>query len=188
MQEKRFGLWKCYSCKSLIPDSIVQTHTVPFRILESQDDNWKHIWKTWQALILSFKWWPCGTSRKLQLFHNISCSCCRKFRPTFALSWVMCGLNKACPGHWNFSPFHQLIKWQGNPGADPRFFQRGGCKYESSRQTSQNKRNGGGRGGHVWICRFSSFWLQRYEFVKFEYSATTIVVCLLFTRLFNQSD
>ena len=113
MQEKHFGLWKCYSCKSLIPDSIVQTHTVPFRILESQDDNWKHIWKTWQALILSFKWWPCGTSRKLQLFHNISCSCCRKFRPTFALSWVMCGLNKACPGHWNFSPFHQLIKWQG---------------------------------------------------------------------------
>ena len=114
MQEKRFGLWKCYSCKSLIPDSIVQTHTVPFRILESQDDNWKHIWKTWQALILSFKWWPSGTSRKLQLFHNISCSCCRKFRPTFALSWVMCVLNKACPGHWNFSPFHQLIKWQGN--------------------------------------------------------------------------
>lgn len=25
--------------KSLIPDAIVQTHTVTFRILESQDDN-----------------------------------------------------------------------------------------------------------------------------------------------------
>ena len=47
--------------------------------------------------------------------------------------------------------------------ADPEFFQKGGCKYESSRQTSQGQRNGrGGVGwgeglelaGYVWICRF----------------------------------
>ena len=31
-------------------------------------------------------------------------------------------------------------------GADPGFFQRGGCKYESSRQTSQGLRNEGGGG------------------------------------------
>ena len=29
-------------------------------------------------------------------------------------------------------------------GADPGFFQIGGCKYESSRQTSQGQRNRGG--------------------------------------------
>ena len=47
--------------------------------------------------------------------------------------------------------------------ADPEFFQKGGCKYESSRQTSQGERNGrGGVGwgeglelaGYVSICRF----------------------------------
>lgn len=32
-------------------------------------------------------------------------------------------------------------------GADPRFFQNGACKYESSGQTSQGQRNGRGRWG-----------------------------------------
>ena len=31
-------------------------------------------------------------------------------------------------------------------GTDPGFFQRGGCKYESSRQTSEGQRNGSGGG------------------------------------------
>ena len=36
-------------------------------------------------------------------------------------------------------------------GADPGFFQKGGCKYESSRQTSQGQRNGGGEGMFEYV-------------------------------------
>ena len=31
-------------------------------------------------------------------------------------------------------------------GADPGFFQRGGCNFENSKQTSQSQGNGGGGG------------------------------------------
>ena len=43
-------------------------------------------------------------------------------------------------------------------GGDIGFFQRGGCKYESSRQTPQGQRNGGG-----------GSWRVMFEYVDFRH-------------------
>ena len=43
-------------------------------------------------------------------------------------------------------------------GADPGFFQRGGCEYESSRQTSQGQRNVVG-----------GSWRVMFEYVDFRH-------------------
>ena len=62
-----------------------------------------------------------------------------------------------------------VIHIQEEPGADPGFFQRGGSKYESSRQTFQGQGMGEGElEGNVWIRRFSTLWSKRYKFVKYE--------------------
>ena len=37
-----------------------------------------------------------------------------------------------------------FVATNNNTGADPGFFERGRCKYDSSRQTSRGQRNGGG--------------------------------------------
>ena len=51
---------------------------------------------------------------------------------------VLFFLSCHCLGNQKAVPMLTLCT---GPGADPGFFQTGGCKYESSRKTSQGKRN-----------------------------------------------
>lgn len=132
--KKSFWFWKCQ-----IPYSWyfhLNTHRNFSDTWTSRRQLKTHL-KNIRSFFLSFKWWPCGTSWKLQLFHNMQCkcSCCRKFGPTFALFWVMSGLNKACPGHWQFSPFYRLIKWQGNRTLAIRL-----CYYKPTRFVPEQTR------------------------------------------------
>ena len=55
-------------------------------------------------------------------------------------------------------PLKGFQKDGGLAAADPGLFERGGCKYESSRQTSLGQEMGEGElGGNVLIHRFSAF-------------------------------
>ena len=68
---------------------------------------------------------------------------------------------------------------RGSLGADPGFFERGGCKYEFKANVPGPKECG--RGGEERLGLGIN--LRHYE-----YSAVTIGVYLLFTSLFNQTD
>ena len=49
-------------------------------------------------------------------------------------------------------------------GADPGFFQRGGCKFESLRQTSQGQGNGGG-----WRVERVRVMFEYVDFLHFDF-------------------
>ena len=52
------------------------------------------------------------------------------------------------------------VDYRGS-GADPGFFRRGGCKYESSRQTSRGQWNGG---GGSWRVMFEYIDFRHFDF------------------------
>ena len=54
-----------------------------------------------------------------------------------------------------------FVATNNNTRADPGFFKRGGCKYESSRQTSRGQRNGG---GGSWRVMFEYADFRHFDF------------------------
>ena len=62
---------------------------------------------------------------------------------------------------------------RGSLGADPGFFQRGGCKYGSSRQTSQGQRNAGGGSVRVKVSVMFEY-VECVDFLRFAFRGVNL--------------